>query len=225
MLWAFKNGYTYNQEFKEMQKVPKVIIPQVALQKNDLEKLMQHDFKNNRLERVRDVFVFACVTGLRFGELSLVSRTSVMDDVLYLKEEKGAEKEVRTIPLNDLALYMLRKYDYKLPLIANQKHNEYIKEVFEKAGYDHTIEKVVIRGKEVQRIPVLFKDRVSTHTARRTFITMLKRDGKSDKLISKITGHKDLKTLNQYYQVDDDAKKEAVAETFKINFQTVKKAE
>lgn len=53
---------------------------------------------------------------------------------------------------------------------------------------------------------------------------MLKRDGKSDKLISKITGHKDLKTLNQYYQVDDDAKKEAVAETFKINFQTVKKA-
>ncbi len=225
MLWAFKNGYTYNQEFKEMQKVPKVIIPQVALQKNDLEKLMQHDFKNDRLERVRDVFVFACVTGLRFGELSLVSRTSVMGDVLYLKEEKGAEKEVRTIPLNDLALYMLRKYDYKLPLIANQKHNEYIKEVFEKAGYDHTIEKVVIRGKEVQRIPVLFKDRVSTHTARRTFITMLKRDGKSDKLISKITGHKDLKTLNQYYQVDDDAKKEAVAETFKINFQTVKKAE
>lgn len=225
MLWAFKNGYTYNEEFKEMQKVPKVIVPQVALQKSDLEKLMQHDFKNERLERVRDVFIFACVTGLRFGELSLVSKTSVIGDVLHLKEEKGAEKEVRTIPLNDLAIYLLRKYNYKLPLIANQKQNKYIKEVFEKAGYDHEIEKVVIRGKEVQRNPVLFKDRVSTHTARRTFITMLKRDGKSDKLISKITGHKDLKTLNQYYQVDDEAKKEAVAETFKINFQTVKKAE
>lgn len=225
MLWALKNGYTYNEEFKEMQKVPKVIIPQVALQKSDLEKLMQHDFKNERLERVRDVFVFACVTGLRFGELGLVSKTSVSGDTLHLKEEKGAEKEVRTIPLNDLALYLLKKYKYKLPLIANQKQNEYIKEVFEKAGYDHEIERVVIRGKQVQRIPVLFKDRVSTHTARRTFITMLKRDGKSDKLISKITGHRDLKTLNQYYQVDDDAKKEAVAETFKINFQTVKKAE
>lgn len=59
MLWAFKNGYTYNQEFKEMQKVPKVIIPQVALQKADLEQLMQKDFENVRLERVRDVFVFA----------------------------------------------------------------------------------------------------------------------------------------------------------------------
>jgi len=132
---------------------------------------------------------------------------------------------VRTIPLNDLALYLLRKYDYKLPLIANQKQNKYIKEVIDVAGFKHKVEKVVIRGKEVQRIPVLFKDMVSTHTARRTFITMLKRDGKSDKLISKITGHRDLKTLNQYYQVDDDSKKEAIAETFKINFQTVKKAQ
>jgi integrase len=224
MLWAFKNGYTYNQEFKEMQKVPKVIIPQVALQKADLEQLMQKDFENVRLERVRDVFVFACVTGLRFGELSFVSKNSVIGDVLHLKEEKGAEKEVRTIPLNDLALYLLRKYDYKLPLIANQKQNLYIKEVIDEAGFKHTVEKVIIRGKEVQRIPVLFKDMVSTHTARRTFITMLKRDGKSDKLISKITGHRDLKTLNQYYQVDDDSKKEAIAETFKMNFQTVKKA-
>ncbi len=224
MLWSFKNGYTYNQEFKEMQKVPKVIIPQVALQKADLEQLMQKDFENVRLERVRDVFVFACVTGLRFGELSFVSKNSVIGDVLHLKEEKGAEKEVRTIPLNDLALYLLRKYDYKLPLIANQKHNLYIKEVIDEAGFKHTVEKVIIRGKEVQRVPVLFKDMVSTHTARRTFITMLKRDGKSDKLISKITGHRDLKTLNQYYQVDDDSKKEAIAETFKMNFQTVKKA-
>ncbi len=225
MLWAFKNGYTYNQEFKEMKKVPKVIIPQVALQKADLEQLMQKDFENDRHERVRDVFVFACVTGLRFGELSFVSKNSVINDVLHLKEEKGAEKEVRTIPLNDLALYLLRKYDYKLPLIANQKQNLYIKEVMDAAGFKHNVEKVVIRGKEVQRIPVLFKDMVSTHTARRTFITMLKRDGKSDKLISKITGHRDLKTLNQYYQVDDDSKKEAIAETFKINFQTVKKAQ
>ncbi len=224
MLWALENGYTYNEDFKKMQKVPKVITPQVALQRKDLEKLMQKDFKNERLEKVRDVFVFACVTGLRFGELAFISRDNIFEDNIHLKEEKGAEKEVRTIPLNDLALYILRKYEYKLPLIANQKQNEYIKEVFEEAGYDHNVEKVIIRGKEVKREPVAFKDRISTHTARRTFITMLKRDGKSDKLISKITGHRDLKTLNQYYQVDDDAKKEAVASTFKIDFKTVKKA-
>ena len=169
--------------------------------------------------------MFACLTGLKFGELKLINEENIIDGYLHLKEEKGSEKETRTIPLNDFAIYILRKYEYRLPLIANQKHNEYIKEVFEKAGYNHMAEKITTRGKEVIRENVLFKDRISTHTARRTFITMLKKDGKSDKLIMKITGHKDLKTLNQYYQVDDDAKKEAIAETFKFDYQTVKKAE
>jgi len=173
---------------------------------------------------VRDVFVLSCVTGLRFGELSLISRSNIFDDNLHLKEEKGAEKESRAIPLNDLALFILRKYDYELPLITNQRQNEYIKDIFKEAGYTWEVEKAVTKGKEVLREPMKFYKRVSTHTARRTFITMLKREGLSDKLISKITGHKDLKTLNQYYQVDDEAKREAVTNTFNISFKTVKRA-
>jgi len=43
---------------------------------------------------------------------------------------------------------------------------------------------------------------------------MMKRKGKSDKLIAKITGHSDLKTLNTYYQVDEEAKREAVGDVF-----------
>jgi len=226
MHWALDsaNGYTYNDEFKKFRKKERVVTPQVALKREDLEKLMNHNFKQKHLERVRDVFVFACVTGLRFGELSLVKKSSVFEDTLFLKEEKGAEKDARTIPLNDLAMYLLRKYNFKLPLITNQRQNEYVKDVFKAAGYKYNVEKEVTRGKEVLRETMPFYKRVSTHTARRTFITMLKRDGKSDKLISKITGHRDLKTLNQYYQVDDEAKKDAVSSTFKINFQTVKKA-
>lgn len=224
MFWALENGFTYNEEFKKFRKKEKVITAQIALKKEDLEKIMKHDYESKKLERVRDVFVFACVTGLRFGELKLISKENILDGYLHLKEEKGAEKDARTIPLNDFALYILRKYDYSLPLIANQKHNEYIKDVFEKAGYDQMVEKITTRGKEVIREKYQFKDRISTHTARRTFITMLKRDGKSDKLISKITGHKDLKTLNQYYQVDDEAKKEAIDATFKFDYLTVKKA-
>ena len=106
---------------------------------------------------------------------------------------------------------------------SNQKQNEYIKDVFEAAGYTHDVEKNVTKGKDVIRTPMKFYERISTHTARRTFITMLKREGKSDKLISKITGHRDLKTLNQYYQVDDDAKKEAITSTFNIDYTTMKK--
>jgi integrase len=226
MHWSLdsSNAYTYNDEFKKFKKKERVVTPQIALKLEDLEKLINHDFKLPHLERVRDVFVFACVTGLRFGELKLVRKENVIEDTLHLKEEKGAEKDIRAIPLNDLAMFLLRKYNFHLPLITNQRQNEYIKDVFEAVGYTWDVEKSVTKGKEVIRETMAFYERVSTHTARRTFITMLKRDGKSDKLISKITGHRDLKTLNQYYQVDDEAKKDAVTSTFKINFQTVKKA-
>lgn len=228
MHWALdpENGYTYNEDFKKFRKKERVVTQQIALKKEDLQNIMQHEFKVNQkhLARVRDVFVFACVTGLRFGELSLINKANVIDGYLHLKEEKGAEKESRTVPLGDLAIYLLRKYDFSLPMISNQKQNEYIKDVFEAAGYTQDVEKNVTKGKGVIRTPMKFYERISTHTARRTFITMLKREGKSDKLISKITGHRDLKTLNQYYQVDDDAKKEAITSTFDFDFKTVKKA-
>jgi integrase len=182
MFWAKKNKYTFNETFTEFKKVERVITNQVALTIDDLNKLMSHEFESKKLEKVRDVFVFACVTGMRFGELSLI----------------------------------LSKYEYKLPLIANQKQNEYIKDVFEELKYNHKIQKVTTKGKENIKEEMFFYDRISTHTARRTFITMMKRQGKSDKLIASITGHTDMKTLNQYYQVDSEQKKEAMEEVFNV---------
>lgn len=217
MLWSLKQGYTYNLAFQDFKKKKKVITNQIALKKEDLQRLLLFEFKTKKLEEVRDIFVFSCVTGMRFGELKLISRMNVVDDTLFLKEEKGSEKETREIPLNDVASYILRKYDYRLPLRANQKHNEYIKEVFEVAGYTDNVEKTTTRGKEVIREVMPYFERISTHTARRTFITMMKNKGKSDKLISKITGHRDMKTLNSYYQIDDTAKKEAVDDTFDMD--------
>lgn len=225
MFWAIDKGYTYNEDFKKFRKKERVITNQIALKKEDLQILMKKEFNSKRLERVRDVFVFSCVTGLRFGELKWISKNNIIDGSLHLKEEKGAEKEIRTIPLNDFAMFILRKYDFDLPLIANQKHNDYIKEVFKESGYTSTVEKVTTRGKEVIRETMPFYDRISTHTARRTFITLMKREGKSDKLISKITGHKDMKTLNQYYQVDDEAKREAVNDVFNIEIPLVRKVD
>jgi len=217
MLWSLKNGYTYKADFINFKKKPRVITNQIALTKEDLQKIMMHDFKTKKLEKVRDVFVFSCVTGLRFGELKLISKSNVINDSVSLKEEKGSGKQTREIPLNEIALFLLRKYEYKLPLIANQKHNDYIKEVFEACGYTQEVEKTTTKGKEVIREFMPFKDRVSSHTARRTFITMMKRKGKSDKLIAEITGHRDMKTLNQYYQVSDEEVKEAVKDTFDID--------
>lgn len=230
MLWALNNKYTYNHEFKtfnagENRTLKKVITKQIALNLDDLKALMTKELNNERLEKVRDVFVFACLTGMRFGELSLINKSNVINNEIKLKEEKDTTKEERNIPLTDLSRYILTKYDYQLPLIANQKQNEYIKEVFKKMEYDHLVQMVTVKGKEniIKEIP--FYDRISTHTARRTFITMMKEKGKSDKLIAEITGHKDMKTLNQYYQVDNKQTKKAVDDVFTLDIPLKKVAE
>jgi integrase len=222
MFWAKDMKYTYNDAFTKFKKVDRVITNQIALTIEDLNKLMKHEFKSNRLEKVRDVFVFACVTGMRFGELSLISKSNVTDNFIILKEEKETTKEAREIPLTSLSRYILLKYDYQLPLIANQKQNDYIKEVFEELKYTNKVQKVTTKGKENIKVDMIFKDRISTHTARRTFITMMKRQGKSDKLIASITGHSDMKTLNQYYQVSEPEKKEAMDEVFNVEVPLLK---
>ncbi|WP_133524836.1 tyrosine-type recombinase/integrase [Flavobacterium sp. 245] len=216
MYWSLEKKYTFNNAFVGFKKVPKVITNQIALTIEDLNKLMQHEFKTESLERVRDVFVFACVTGMRFGELSLITKSNVSEISIMLKEDKDETKEAREIPLTSLSRYILLKYDYKLPLIANQKQNKYIKDCFQELEYTHMVQKVTTKGKENIKEDMFFYDRISTHTARRTFITMMKRQGKSDKLIASITGHNDMKTLNQYYQVNDDEKKEAMDEVFSV---------
>ncbi|KUJ61438.1 integrase [Flavobacteriaceae bacterium CRH] len=216
MFWARKNKFTYNDSFVEFKKVERVITNQIALTIDDLNKLMQYEFESEKLGKVRDVFVFACVTGMRFGELSLIRRSNVTNEFILLKENKDETKETREIPLTSISRYILLKYDYKLPLIANQKQNKYIKEVFQEMEYNNKVQKVTTKGKENIKEEMFFYNRISTHTARRTFITMMKRQGKSDKLIASITGHNDMKTLNQYYQISEPEKKEAMDEVFNV---------
>jgi integrase len=223
MFWALKNKFTYNNAFENFNNddngksiIKPTLTKQIALTIEDLNKLMKHEFKSKRLERSRDIFVFACVTGFRYGEMTSINRSNVTDDYIILKEEKDETKEAREIPLTALSRYILIKYNYNLPLIANQKQNAFIKEVFAELEYNHKVQKVTTKGKENIKEEMIFKDRISTHTARRTFITMMKRQGKSDKLIASITGHTDMKTLNAYYQVNDDEKKEAMDEVFDI---------
>lgn len=223
MNWAIDRKYTYNEKFKKFNKnesgkdiIKETATSQIALNIEDLNKIMSHTFKSKSLERVRDVFVFACVTGMRFGELSLILKSNVTDTHIVLKEEKGVFKEPRNIPLTTLSKYILTKYDYELPLIANQKQNKYLKDAFQEMEFSNKIEKATNRGREVERSEDFFYNRITTHTARRTFITMMKRKGVSDKLIAKATGHKDMATLNKYYQVDDDQTKEAMDEVFSV---------
>ncbi|MFI0429609.1 tyrosine-type recombinase/integrase [Mariniflexile sp. HMF6888] len=214
LYWAFKKNYTYNNSFKDFKNPERVATEEIALTMDQLQSIFEHDTKSKSLEKVKDIFVFQCLTGLRYGELFLLNKNNIINGTIYLREEKDVTKVIREIPLFELSEYILKKYDYELPLISNQKQNKYLKDIFESAGFTNIVEYTRTKNKEKKTLKKSFNNRISTHTARRTFITLLKKKGVADKTIMSMSGHRDLKTFNTYYKVDNIARKDAVELAF-----------
>ena len=214
LFWALDKKYTYNNAFVKFKKPKQVITEEVALSLEQVEDIFKIECKSKVLERVKDIFVFQCLTGLRYGEMKAINKNVVNGNEIFLKEEKDASKEYRKIPLFQLSMYILKKYDYQLPLISNQKQNKYIKAILKEAEYTDLTEFTRVRGVEITKFVEPLHERISTHTARRTFITVMKSKGIADKTIMSITGHKDFKSFNTYHKVDDNAKLKAVNEVF-----------
>lgn len=225
LYWALKKNYTYNESFKEFKNPDRVATEEIALTMDQLQSIFDHKSKNKSLEKVKDIFVFQCLTGLRYGELALLNKNNIQNGVIFLREEKDVTKVVREIPLFELSQYILTKYSYQLPLISNQKQNKYVKEIFAAAGYTNIVEYTRTKNKEKTTLEKAFSKRITTHTARRTFITIMKKKGIADKTIMSMTGHKDLKTFNTYYKVDNSARKDAIELAFgKMSLPKLKKA-
>ncbi len=99
-------------------------------------------------------------------------------------------------------------------MISNQKQNDYIKEILKNAGFTHEVEYTRTKGVEQQLFVKKFYQRISTHTARRTFITIMRDKGIADKTIMSISDHKDIKTFNMYHQVSNYSKINAAKSVF-----------
>ena len=214
MFWALKNKYTYNSAFIDFKKPERVITKEIALNLDQVNEIHTYQTKSLALEKVKDVFVFQCLTGLRYGELKRINKRTVTENSILIKEEKDVAKEVREIPLFEVSKSILEKYEFQLPLISNQKQNQFIKEIFKNAEFTFEVEYSRTKNREHKILKAPFYKRVSTHTARRTFITILKNKGVADKTIMEMTGHKDFKTFNSYYKVDNLAKHDAINKAF-----------
>ena len=214
MYWSLNERYTYKESFKEFTTPKTVVTEEIALNLEQVEEIFNIECESKKLERVKDIFVFQCLTGLRYGEMKAIKKRVVTENSILLKEEKDSSKEYREIPLFKISNYVLKKYDYNLPLISNQKQNKYIKEILKKAEYNLVAEYTRIKGVESTKFLEPLYDRISTHTARRTFITIMRNKGIADKTIMSITGHKDLKTFNMYHKVNNEARLSAVIEAF-----------
>lgn len=187
----------------------------VFLDLDEFNRVYNFEFPKNKqyLERTRDVFCFQCLTSLRYSDVSKLKKTDIINDKVSLVTEKT--DEILEIPLNNQAKAILSKYDNfdsvrALPVISNQKMNEYIKEVCYLVGLNQVVNKTYYKGKE--RITESFKkyELISTHTGRRTFICLALANNIPPQTVMKITGHSDYKSMQPYIDVTDQSKVDAV---------------
>ncbi len=225
LYWTNENGHTYKVDFQKFKAPKAQQTDEVALTLDQVQEVFQFDLTNNpRLEKVRDLFVFGCATGMRISNYSKIEKKDIQDGFIKVRDQKNIDKSLE-IPLNDFSLYLLKKYDYKLPKISNQKFNDYIKEVFELMGYHQKIKKTIKIGKElVEQITPMY-ERISSHTARRSFITIMKNKKIPDKVIMGYTGHRSLEVFNKYYKPNNDDKKNFMKTVWKLGEMPLKKVD
>lgn len=172
----------------------------VALTEEELFQIHNYDLKNNiRLEHVRDLFCFGCFTGQRFSDIMRFNKQDLSGSKWSFISYK-TKKRV-TIPFAGFisnGLQILEKYNYHFPIISNQKFNDYLKEIGELAGIDNVVR--IIRFSGIKEIEMRYPKHefMSSHMARRTFVTLMIEKGVPLTMIQKITQHSDLRTLLKY---------------------------
>lgn len=223
LYWSESKGHTYKTDFHEFIAPTADETDEVALTIEQIQEVFDHDFsKNPRLERVRDLFVFGCSTGMRISNYSQVTKKDIENGSIKVRDAKNNQKTLR-IPLTETSMYVLKKYDFNLPNISTQKFNKYIKEVFKAIGYDWEVTKTSRIGNKVIEKISPFYDRISSHTARRSFITVMKDKKIPDKVIMSITGHKSFEVFNKYYKPSDKRKSEFMHTVWNLKKTPLKK--
>ena len=127
---ATERGINNNLSFRSKRfKVVTQKTDNVYLTENELNVLYYLDLSDNqRLERVRDLFLIGCYTGLRFSDFTKLNPENIKDGYIHIETQKTGEKVV--IPLHPKVETIFKKYKNKIPPgISNQKMNSYLKEI------------------------------------------------------------------------------------------------
>jgi site-specific recombinase XerD len=158
------------------------------------------------LDRVRDRFLFRCYTGMREGEMNQLLPENFYSkagrDYLKYWDIKGQKS--KTIQLSEKANLIAKKYEFNLPVISQQKENDYIKKVGEKAGLTLQRKKIRHSGSKTLISYVPTFSMISTHTARRTFARRWYEQGGDLMKLSKYLGHSSISVTELYIGVEDD---------------------
>ena len=165
----------------------------VFLTKAQLENLIKKELSNERLGIVRDVFVFSCLTGLAYADISdlKLSELSIgIDGKIWIQKKRKKSKVTFKVPLLEATLKIIEKYKSHprcikfglvLPVLSNSKYNEYLKEIAAICGIDICL---------------------TTHVARHTFATTVALlNGISLVALRDMLGHKRISQTEHYAKV------------------------
>jgi len=165
--------------------------------------LYNFDFDHDYLNRAKDLFCIGCFSGQRFSDYSVFEIADYKAGMIIKRAEKTESFSYIPVDANPRLKALLDKYEWTIPKITNQKFNEYIKEACKIVGINDLVKKTVYRGTE-KDIDIYEKwELISSHTARRTFITLALQRGMTYKAVMKITGIKKIEILMLYDKVDD----------------------
>ena len=217
--WAFKKGLHQNNAYDSYK--PKLKSTQkkiIFLTWEELNKLREFEIPaaKQALDRVRDVFLFQCFTGLRYSDVFNLRRSDIKGDHIEVTTVKTSDSLI--IELNNHSKAILDKYkdvafedDKVLPVITNQKMNDYLKELAELAGIDEPVRQTYYRGNErIDEVTPKYA-LLGTHAGRRTFICNALALGIPPQVVMKWTGHSDYKAMKPYIDIADDIKANAMS--------------
>jgi len=220
--WSANRGYysgkahvTFRPKIKGIDGNSKEI---VYLTENEIKKLQSHEFSpgKNYLEKVRDVFLFCCFTGLRYSDVSKLTREDVKSGYIEIVTQKTVDG--LRIELNKHSRAILEKYrdeefprGLALPVISNQKMNDYLKELGQECDISDPQKVVYYQGNK--RCEDVFPkwSLLTTHVGRRTFVVNALRLGIPAEVIIRWTGHSDFKAMKPYVKIVDELKKQSMA--------------
>jgi integrase len=166
-----------------------------VLTEDQLKRIAQESFKSERLALVRDIFLFCCYTGLAYADIHKLKQTEIIkgnDGDLWIIAKRQKTNVTSRIPLLLPALEIIERYkDHVqcrvkgkvLPVLSNQKLNSYLKEIADSCGIHFNL---------------------TFHIARHTFATTVTlSNGIPIETVSKMLGHRNLKTTQHYAKILD----------------------
>jgi integrase len=194
-----KRGYAVNFSFEEI-KTEKEESTQIYLTLCELKRIYKLKFRDKNTEKIRDLFIVGCFTGLRYSDYSRIDVPNFDGKTIHIKTCKTGE--IVQVPANTYIREILAKYNGRIEY-RNSRYNFNcrLKTMCRRAGITDMVLLEYTRGERVIRESRRRCDLVGSHTARRSFATNAYLAGIPTARIMLMTGHKTEQSFFNYIRI------------------------